>query len=183
MSEQDSQATGVNEQAQSQTAAKVYEESEVNSRVAAARREAEAKLKEATERLNALEAKEKEREEKELSEMQKLQKQIEDRDKQLQEMAGFKDKWTQHEQTLVDKIEKEKEGLTDAQRELVDALPLTKRMDLINQYKEVSQKTSPPKGFIPGGGHIMTIEDLQKLALINPEKFKVEYEKYKQAKQ
>lgn len=181
MSEQESQATGVNEQAQNQTAAKVYEESEVNSRVAAARRDAEAKLKETLKRLEALEAEKQEREEAELSELDKLKKQLSEKDNAINELTGFKDKWNTYELELADKVDKELSGLTDEQKELVEAVPLSKRLNLISQFK-ASTKQQPPQGYSPGTINGYTVESLMELQKKDPKKFAEVYPQWKAAK-
>lgn len=139
-----------------------------NSLNAARRREQEAtdKLKEATERLNALEAKQKEREETELKEKEEWQKLAEKHEARVKELEPFKEKFEAWELAEAAEIEKQLEGLSDNQKTLVNALPLSERRKAIAEFKNVSSSPSrnrPPNQGGPGGGESLTIEDVTKM--------------------
>lgn len=130
-------------------------QAELDKVAAAARREAEAKLKETQERLAALEAEKKKREEAEMTELEKLKKEREELAQTLEEreskLKSYEEKLTAHEQAIQDRVEKQLEGLTDAQKSLIELLPLEKRLDAIAEFKQAAPaagnwgKGTPPK--------------------------------------
>lgn len=91
------------------------------------------------EELETLRAKEIEREAAEMSEADKLKKQVEELNKSLKDVMIQKDEAVQFRQTWEEqetkKIETAMDGLTDSQKTLVSELPLTRRMDAINEFK------------------------------------------------
>lgn len=110
---------------------------------AARRREKEAadKLADTQKRLDALEAERKEREEAELSESEKLKKQIAEAQATIESLTGYKDKWSAHEQALSEQIEKDKEGLTDSQKAIVDGIDdLTIKAKTIAEFKQTKKE-------------------------------------------
>ncbi len=144
------------------TAPVTYSKADVDSAAASARRDADAKFKEVNERLIAFEAKEKERLDAELTEVELLKKQIGEHGENLKaistERDGYKTQIEEAEKQMAEKVEKEKEGLTDKQKTLIDDLPLSKRLDGITQFK---QSTPLPKPGDWGKGGPMTTASLE----------------------
>lgn len=121
-----------------------YTKAELDSAAAGARKEAEAKLKEASERLTALEAKEKERIEAEMTEIEKLKKQIGDYEESntsiTTERDSLKAAIDKINEQMAEKVEKEMEGLSDEQKKVIQALPLEMQLDGISQFKQIDPK-------------------------------------------
>ena len=135
---------------------KQYTEDEIialkNSSAAQGRKDAEAKLKDANDRLIALEAKEKEREENELSEIELLKKKQQENDDKLTDLTAQNTKYKEadeaREKQILEKVEKEMEELTEEQKASVDAMPLIGKLDLIAQFKT---QTVKPGDWAKGG--------------------------------
>jgi catalase len=156
-----------------------------NSAAAAARRDAEAKLKETNERLAALEAEKKEREEAELSEVEKLKKLNEESTGKLSEyetkLKAYEEAEEKRKAELLEKVEKEMEGLTDEQKATVNKMPLDGKLDLIDQLKNIKAGPGNWAKAAHGPGAI-TAEDVNEIRLkygANSNEFREAYKKYK----
>lgn len=164
-----------------------YSKADLDSAAASARRDADAKYKEANDRLVAFEAKEKERLDAELTEVELLKKQIGEYDENLKaistEKDGYKAKIEEAEKQMAEKVEKEKEGLTDKQKTLVDDLPLSKRLDGITQFK---QSTPKPGDWGKGGptttGSLEAVQEASQKFGNNSIQFREAYEEYMKTK-
>lgn len=125
--------------------AKTFTEDEKNSAAAAARKDAEAKLKVSEDRLVVLETEKKEREEAELSENEKLNKELgevkDDRDFHKINTA-WREEWEKGEATA---IEIEMKDLTENQKAVINNTPLAQKRLAIQEFK-VSISTGNPDG-------------------------------------
>jgi len=116
--------------------------------------------------LETLQAKEKERADAELTESDKLKKQVEELNqslhetiKQKDEAVKFKTTWEEQE---AQKVEKAAEGLTESQKSIIMELPLSKRMDAVNEFK--TAKPSPGNWGMKGKeGGPSSVDELYKL--------------------
>ncbi len=185
MPEENPQATGVNEQNPPEQPPAQIPQAEIDRIAAAARREAEAKLKAAQERLDALEAEKKKRELEEMTELEKIQAERDELNKKLEgtseELEGYKVKVEAHETAVREKVDKETEGLTDNQKEIVSLLPLDKQLDAIAEYKAAVKKPgSWGKGSGPDG--VLSIEEINQMRAAGDKRWTDEYRKYKKAR-
>jgi len=125
---------------------------DVDKIAAAARREAEGKLKEVTDRLAAFEAKEKERADAELTETERLKKELAEKDTKLgdyeSKVKTYEEQEEARKQELLAKVDKELEGLSEEQKALVEKMPLDGKLILIAQLKTV---TPAPVGGVHSG--------------------------------
>ena len=87
----------------------------------------------------------KEREEAELTEAEKLKKQLEAKDGEIANLIIFKDKHEEWELREKEKIEQAMTDLQDDDKDLINALPLDKRIAMINKLKPSDEhKPVPP---------------------------------------
>lgn len=127
--------------------------------------------------LEKLRQTQKEREEAEMSELQKAQKALEDTQNQVLELEQFRTKWAAHEEELGNQVEKASADLSEEQKELVSAVPLDKRMALINQLK-ASAKQAPDGAY--NGGSIPRSQNANELFEVR-RKYGVRSVEYKKA--
>ena len=114
-----------------------------------------------------LEAKIKEREEAELTELQKLQKERDDLKAQFEttteELGKYKSTVEEIEEQTRAKVAEASEGLTDAQKTIIESLPLNKQLDAISQFKSV-KPSSGDWGKVAHTGDKATFEAAQAAA-------------------
>ena len=127
--------------------AKTYSVEDVNRAAANARKEAEAKLKDSTDRLTILEAEQTKRDELELSEIDKLKKVNDEQTLEVDRLKAFETKDTERTAKLTESFDKklEESELTDEDKELFDGLPIDKKLSLL--AKLTATPTTP---IIPG---------------------------------
>ena len=90
----------------------------------------------------------KEREEKELTESEKLKQQLEEKESKIAELTLHKDWHDNWERQETEKIEKAMEGLAEEDIELVNSVPLEKRMKMIEKLKVPDSRPGPQTGKI-----------------------------------
>ena len=108
----------------------------------------------------------KEREEKEMTESQKLQLRVDELKSQITDLEKHKEWRDNWERQETEKIEKAMEDLSDEDKELVNSLPLDKRMIMVNKLSkpETQPKTTPTnKAFKFDDNHIPTTEEYMKI--------------------
>lgn len=107
----------------------------------------------------------KEREEKEMTESEKLKKQLEEKDSQIADLSVYKDwrdEWERRETAKIDEAMKE---FSDEDKDLINELPLDKRMVMVDKLRSKSASKTPPdtgKNFIDGKP-VPTAEELMKI--------------------
>ena len=134
---------------------------------------------------DTLEAEKKKREEEELTENERLKKQLEEKDGIITELNSHKEWRANWETKEAESIEKEMDGLTDEQKELVNSLPLEKRRIAVLQFKSSLGKKAP--GDMKGDGKrkidgVPTLEELDELKRTygaNSVKFREAYKVYR----
>jgi len=100
----------------------------------------------------------KERENEELSEVEKLKKQLEEKDNQIADLKIHKDWRDGWERREAEKIDKAMADLSDEDKELVNDLPLEKRMIMVNKLKSEDVK-HPQTGKFVKGERVPTTEE------------------------
>ncbi len=158
MAEQNTPASGANAAPpattpQPQTPEPKSSEELQNSLMAARRREQEAadKLSETAKRLETLEAEQKERKDKELKDQEKWQELALKHESELSELKPYREKWEAWEKQEAENVEKETEGLSDTQKEIVSGLPLETRMKAILEFKGSTNTPKPGIIAVKGG--------------------------------
>ena len=125
----------------------------------------------------------KQREEAEMTELERAKKEREELEakmKQLEEEANqFKTKWQQHEEKLKEQIEKELEGLTENQQNIINALPLESRLDAIREFKQTKPKSGEWGKGSPGEG-VKSLDEINEMKARGDIRWREEYKKYRQ---